>query len=212
MEPFSTVHGKVMPLNRANVDTDAVIPVEYLKVVSRTGFADGLFAYWRYLNSNHDPNPDFVMNKPRYKDVSILLTRENFGCGSSREMAPWALYEYGFRVIIAPSFADIFYNNCLNIGLLPVVLDADKVQALFEAVEATEGYALTVDLASQTVTLSNGETFTFAIDSFRKQAMLQGLDAIGRTLQLEDQIAAYEARREQEVPFFFETAQQEQVH
>ncbi|QBD77445.1 3-isopropylmalate dehydratase small subunit [Ktedonosporobacter rubrisoli] len=204
MQPFTTVHGKVMPLDRANVDTDAVIPVEYLKVVSRTGFADGLFAYWRYLNSNREPNPDFVMNKPRYQGVSILLTRENFGCGSSREMAPWALYEYGFRVIIAPSFADIFYNNCLNIGLLPVTLDKETVQELFDAVEVQQSYSLTADLASQTVTTPDGRSLSFSIDPFRKQALLQGLDAIGRTLQLEDKIASYEAQRRQEVPFFFD--------
>src|SRR5713226_9211901 len=142
MQPFTTHHGLVVPLDRANVDTDAIIPAQYLTSVARTGFAEGLFTNWRYLAHTRQPDPTFILNMPRYQGASVLLARENFGCGSSREHAPWALSEYGFRSVIAPSFADIFYNNCLNIGLLPIQLDAELVQSLFVEIEATEGYTL----------------------------------------------------------------------
>nr|BBH85652.1 3-isopropylmalate dehydratase small subunit [Thermosporothrix sp. COM3] len=202
MEALTVHQGKVMPLNRANVDTDAIIPAVYLKTVSRTGFADGLFAYWRYKDNSKEPNPDFELNQPRYKDATILLTRENFGCGSSREHAPWALHEYGFRVIIAPSFADIFYNNCFNIGLLPLKLPEETVQYLFQQVEANEGYSLTVDLGTQSVITPDQQTFTFEIDPFRKEALMLGLDAIDRTLQYQEDIAAFESRRKNTTPWF----------
>ncbi len=203
MHAFTTHHGLVAPLDRSNVDTDAIIPARYLTYVTRTGFAEGLFTNWRYLAQSRQPDPTFVLNMPRYQGVSILLARENFGCGSSREHAPWALFEYGFRAIIASSFGDIFYNNCLNIGILPMPLDVDQVQSLFVECEDTEGYALDIDLAQQSITTPTGRTLSFPIDPFRKASLLQGLDAIGRTLQQQDRIAAYEQRRQQEVPWLF---------
>jgi 3-isopropylmalate/(R)-2-methylmalate dehydratase small subunit len=203
MEAFTVHQGIVMPLDRVNVNTDDILPARYLTAITRSGYAHALFTDWRYLNNSKQPDPTFELNMPRYQGASILLTRENFGCGSSREHAPWALQEYGFKAIIAPSFADIFYNNCLNIGLLPVRLDADIVQSLFEEVEHTEGYALTVDLAAQTVTTPKERELSFDIDPFRKEAMLQGLDAVGRTLLQEGKIAAYEKRRRQEQPWLF---------
>jgi 3-isopropylmalate/(R)-2-methylmalate dehydratase small subunit len=203
MEAFTVQHSIVMPLNRINVNTDDIIPAQYLTTISRSGYAHALFMNWRYLGNTRQPNPEFELNMPRYQGATILLTGNNFGCGSSREHAPWALYEHGFRVIIAPGFADIFYNNCLNIGLLPVQLDTDTVQSLFENIQASEGYVLTVDLATQTVTTPAGDSLHFEIDPFRKDGLLQGLDAVGRTLQQEDKIAAYENQRRAITPWLF---------
>ncbi len=204
MEPFTTLTGLVMPLDRVNVNTDEITPARFLKSIKRTGFGNVLFANWRYFDGNTQaPNPDFVLNQPRYQGASILLAGDNFGCGSSREHAPWAIREYGFRCLIAPSFADIFYNNCFNNGILPVTLDDATVQELFAEVEASEGYSLHVDLAAQTVTTPSGRVLHFEIDGFRKQALLQGLDNIGWTLSHSDEIAAYEQRRKQEAPWLF---------
>ncbi len=204
MEPFTSLTGLVVPLDRVNVNTDEITPARFLKSIKRTGFGKVLFANWRYLDSTAQTlNPDFVLNQPRYEGASILLTGDNFGCGSSREHAPWAIREYGFRCIIAPSFADIFYNNCFNNGILPVTLDDAIVQELFAEVEATEGYTLHVDLAAQTVTTPTGRALHFEIDGFRKQALLQGLDNIGWTLSHGDEIAEYEERRRQEAPWLF---------
>jgi 3-isopropylmalate/(R)-2-methylmalate dehydratase small subunit len=205
LEPFTTHTGLVAPLNRTNVNTDEITPARFLKTIKRTGFADALFANWRFLPDGK-PNPDFVLNFPRYQGASILLAGDNFGCGSSREHAPWSLREYGFRCIIAPSFADIFYNNCFNNGILPVTLDETTVEELFKDVEATQGYQLTVDLAAQTITAPSGRVLRFDIDQFRKQALLQGLDNIGWTLSHGDEIVAYEARRRQEAPWLFAEA------
>ena len=211
MQKFTTLNGVVAPLDRANVDTDAVIPKQYLKSIKRSGFGPNLFDSWRYLDqgepgmdhSRRPLNPDFVLNRPRYAGASILLARANFGCGSSREHAPWALMDYGFRAVIAPSFADIFYQNCLKNGLLPVVLGDAAVQHLFEETGAHEGYRLTVDLGSQTVTTPSGETFSFEIDAFRRHCLLNGLDDIGLTLEHVTEIRAYEARRRNEAPWLF---------
>jgi len=210
MEPFVKLDGLVTPLNRTNVNTDEITPARYLKTIKRTGFANILFANWRYLNDGK-PNPDFVLNNPRYQGSSILLAGDNFGCGSSREHAPWAIGEYGFRCLIAPSFADIFYNNCFNNSILPVTLDESIVEELFAEVEATVGYRLSVDLAAQTVTTPSGRVFRFDIDSFKKQALLQGLDNIGWTLSHDDDISAYEARRRQEAPWLFNAGSQQPV-
>jgi 3-isopropylmalate/(R)-2-methylmalate dehydratase small subunit len=211
MEKFVRLEGLVAPLDRANVDTDAIIPKQFLKSIKRTGFGPNLFDEWRYLDhgepgqdcSNRPLNPEFVLNKPRYQGAQILLARENFGCGSSREHAPWALADYGFRAIIAPSFADIFYNNCFKNGLLPIVLEATAVDQLFKETEATEGYRLTVDLEEQTVTTPQGQSFGYKVDEFRKYCLLNGLDDIGLTLQHVDEIKAYEERRKKEVPWLF---------
>lgn len=211
MKPFNRLVGLVAPLDRANVDTDAIIPKQFLKSIKRTGFGPNVFDEWRYLDrgepgkSNHDRplNPDFVLNKPRYQGASVLLSRENFGCGSSREHAPWALEDYGFRVIIAPSYADIFFNNCFKNGLLPIVLPAETVERLFKETEANEGYALTVDLADQSITTPTGDTISFDVDPERKHRLLNGLDDIGLTLQLTDKIQAYEARRKEQAPWLF---------
>ncbi len=202
MEPFTTLTGLVAPLDRTNVNTDEITPARFLKTIRRTGFGNILFANWRYLNDG-TLNPDFVLNQPRYQGASILVSGDNFGCGSSREHAPWAIREYGFRCIIAPSFADIFYNNCFNNGILPVTFDEATVEELMTEVEATEGYTLTVDLAAQTVTTPSGRVLHFDIDGLRKNALLQGLDNIGWTLSHNDEIAAYEQRRKQEVPWMF---------
>jgi 3-isopropylmalate/(R)-2-methylmalate dehydratase small subunit len=202
MEPFTTHTGLVVPLDRTNVNTDEIIPARFLKSIKRTGFGTALFANWR-LQPDGSPNPDFVLNFPRYLGASILLAGDNFGCGSSREHAPWAIREYGFRCIIAPSFANIFYNNCFNNGILPVSFDEATVRELMAETEHTEGYALSVDLAAQTVTTPAGQVLHFEIDQFRKQALLQGLDNIGWTLSHADEIAAYEARRKQEAPWLF---------
>jgi 3-isopropylmalate/(R)-2-methylmalate dehydratase small subunit len=202
MEPFTTHTGLVGPLDRTNVNTDEIIPARFLKSIKRTGFGTALFANWR-LQPDGLPNPDFVLNLPRYQGASILLAGDNFGCGSSREHAPWAIREYGFRCIIAPSFANIFYNNCFNNGILPVSFDEATVRELMAETENTEGYALSVELATQTVTTPAGRVLHFEIDQFRKQALLQGLDNIGWTLSHADEIAAYEARRRQEAPWLF---------
>ena len=199
------------PLDRANVDTDAIIPKQFLKSIKRSGFGPNLFDAWRYLdqgepgidNGKRPLNPDFVLNQPRYRGATVLLARENFGCGSSREHAPWALMDYGFQAVIAPSFADIFYNNCLKNGLLPIVLDAQIVDRLFDEVEAREGYRLAVDLESQTVSTPDGEAFSFQIDPFRKHCLMNGLDEIGLTLEHADEIRAYEAKRRAEAPWLF---------
>jgi 3-isopropylmalate/(R)-2-methylmalate dehydratase small subunit len=203
MEPFVTLDAIVAPLDRENVNTDDITPVRYLKSIRRTGFGPALFANWRYLDAQGTPNPDFMLNQPRYQDAHILLTRANFGAGSSREHAPWALLEYGFRCIIAPSFADIFYNNCFNNGVLPLTLAESEIDTLFNEVQATEGYRLTIDLPNMTVTRPSGERFTFTLDAFKRESLLKGLDNIGWTLQYSDDIARYEARRRQETPWVF---------
>ncbi len=212
MEKFEKLNGLVMPLDRPNVDTDAIIPKQFLKSIKRSGFGPNLFDEWRYLdqgepgmdNSKRPVNPDFVLNQPRYQGAQILLARENFGCGSSREHAPWALQDYGFRVIIAPSFADIFYNNCFKNGILPIVLDAELVDRLFAEVEANEGYRLEVDLEAQTITKPDGEVIHFEVDEFRKHRLLEGLDDIGLTLAHADDIRAYEEKRKQTAPWLFQ--------
>ena len=201
MQAFTTHTGLVAPLDRVNVDTDQIIPKQFLKTIKRTGLREGLFYDWR-RKKDGSPDPEFVLNQSRYKNATILLTRDNFGCGSSREHAPWALLDQGFRCIIAPSFADIFYNNCFQNGILPVVLKADEVQALFKGA-TKDGYALTVDLAAQTVRTPEGAAYRFEIDPFRKDCLYKGLDAIGLSLQHEAAIAAYETRRRTEAPWLF---------
>lgn len=191
MQPFSTHTGLVAPLDRVNVDTDQMIPKQFCKLLTREGYGKFLFYDWRYT-AGEVPNPGFVLNWPRYQGASILLTRANFGCGSSREHAPWGILDYGFRVVIAPSFADIFYNNCFKNGLLPLTLPEPDVQELFQRSENREGYTLTVDLETQAITDPFGLRLAFGIDPFRKQALLHGLDEIGMTLQYAAQIAAYE--------------------
>lgn len=211
MEKFARLDGLAAPLDRANVDTDAIIPKQFLKSIKRTGFGPNLFDEWRYLdhgepgmdNSKRPVNPDFVLNQPRYQGAQVLLARENFGCGSSREHAPWALEDYGFRAIIAPSFADIFFNNCFKNGLLPIVLDAAIVEQLFRETESATGYRLVIDLDKQTVTTPSGQAFSFAVDEFRKYCLLNGLDDIGLTLRHVDKIKAYEENRRQEAPWLF---------
>ncbi len=211
MQPFTTLKGLVAPMDHANVDTDAIIPKQFLKSIERTGFGDNLFDEWRYLDhgepgmdvSKRPLNPDFVLNQERYQGAQILLARRNFGCGSSREHAPWALLEYGFRALVAPSFADIFYNNCFKNGLLPVVLEEAEVDVLFRKVEATPGYELSIDLEDQRVTTPDGETYSFELDGFKKHCLLSGLDEIGLTLGQADEIRAYEARRKREAPWLF---------
>jgi 3-isopropylmalate/(R)-2-methylmalate dehydratase small subunit len=192
----------VAPLDRTNVNTDEIIPARFLKTIKRTGFENTLFANWRFSNDD-TLEPDFVLNQPRYQGVSILLAGDNFGCGSSREHAPWALHDYGFHCLIAPSFADIFYNNCFNNSILPVTLDEAIVQELMAEVEAQEGYTLHVDLAAQTVTTPSQRVLRFEIDTFRKEALLHGLDNIGWTLSHNDEIAAYEEHHKQEAPWLF---------
>lgn len=202
MEPFTTLTGLVAPLDQINVDTDQIIPKQFLKTIKRTGLREGLFFDWR-KKKDGSPDPDFFLNQPRYQSASILLTRDNFGCGSSREHAPWALLDQGFRCVIAPSFADIFYNNCFQNGILPVVLKADEVLALMKHAVETEGYRLTVDLANQTVTTPEKTVCRFEIDPFRKDCLYRGLDSIGLTLQHEQAISAYETRRKTEAPWLF---------
>ena len=214
MQKFTTLSGITAPMDRANVDTDAIIPKQYLKSIKRSGFGPTLFDSWRYLDqgepgmdhSRRPLNPDFVLNQPRYSGASILLARANFGCGSSREHAPWALMDYGFRAIIAPSYADIFYQNCMKNGLLPVVLDEARVQRLFEETYAHEGYRLVVDLERQTVTTPSGEVMHFDVDPFHKHCLINGLDDIGLTLEHVDEIKAYEVRRRKEAPWLFRQA------
>jgi len=203
MEPFTTHTGLLAPLNRLNVDTDQIIPKQYLKTIHRTGLKEGLFADWRQTSDGtHDP--EFFSNQPRYQKATILLTGENFGCGSSREHAPWALLDYGFRCIIAPSFADIFYNNCFQNGILPVTLNAHEVQSLFDREVMHKPYSVTVDLPEQQVILPDGDRYSFTIDPFRKDSLLKGLDAIGLTLQSQEAIDAYEVRRLKESPWLFQ--------
>ena len=198
-------------MDRANVDTDAIIPKQFLKSIKRSGFGQNLFDEWRYLEHGEpgmDPaqrrlNPDFVLNQPRFQGAQILLARANFGCGSSREHAPWSLQDYGFRVIIAPSFADIFFNNCFKIGLLPVILEAGTIDRLFEEVKSTTGYRLAVDLQQQTVVTPSNAAYKFEVDSFRKHCLLNGLDEIGLTLQHAEKIRQFELKRKAEQPWLF---------
>ena len=204
MQPFTTHTGLVVPVDRTNVNTDEITPARFLKTIRRSGFEHALFANWRYTDYNGtQPDPNFVLNQPRYQGATVLLAEDNFGCGSSREHAPWAIQNYGFRVLIAPSFADIFYNNCFNNGLLPITLDHASVRELFAEVEANEGYQLSVDLAAQTVTTPAGRVLHFEIDPFRKEALLKGLDNIGWTLSHSDEIKKYEEKRKQEAPWLF---------
>lgn len=195
MDKFTTLTGVVAPLEALNVDTDQIIPKQFLKRIERTGYGRFLFFDWRF-NKDGSDNPEFEMNAARYKGASILLTKDNFGCGSSREHAPWALNDYGIRCILATSFADIFFNNCFNNGMLPIVLDAGVIEQLFQEVRATEGYQLTVDLAKQTITKPDGSAIAFDIDGFKKHRLLNGLDQIGLTLEHEARIAAYEQKRQ----------------
>jgi 3-isopropylmalate/(R)-2-methylmalate dehydratase small subunit len=211
MQAFTTLDGLVVPLDRANVDTDAIIPKQFLKSIKRAGFGPNLFDEWRYLDpgepgmdpATRKPNPEFVLNVPRYKGASVLLARDNFGCGSSREHAPWALEDYGIRAIIAPSYADIFYNNCFKNGILPIVLPAEVVEDLFRETYAVEGYRLVIDLDAQTVTTPDGESFAFEVDPGRKHRLVNGLDDIGLTLRFTEKINEYEERRKQEAPWLF---------
>ena len=211
MQKYTVEQGIVTPLDRANVDTDVIIPKQFLKSIKRTGFGDNLFDDLRYMDegylgqdiSKRPKNPDFVLNQPRYQGSTILLARANFGCGSSREHAPWALSEYGFRTVIAPSFADIFFNNSFKNGMLPVILTTEQVDQLFKECEANEGYQLTVDLASQEVRTPSGEVFNFEVDPFRKHCLLNGLDDIGLTLQASEDIHAYETQVKQSRPWLF---------
>ncbi|MGL4186001.1 MAG: 3-isopropylmalate dehydratase small subunit [Thiotrichaceae bacterium] len=211
MDKFIVHTGLVVPLDRPNVDTDAIIPKQYLKSIKRTGFGPTLFDDWRYNepgepgmdHSQRQVNADFVLNLPRYQGASVLLGRENFGCGSSREHAVWALTDYGIRTVIAPSFADIFFNNSFKNGLLPIALDAAHIDQIFREVEGLPGYQLTVDLPEQKVITPSGQAFDFSIDDFRKYCLLHGLDDIGLTLQHADEIRAYETRRKQEAPWLF---------
>ena len=210
MQPFRVHSGIVVPLDRANVDTDAIIPKQFLKSIKRSGFGPNLFDAWRYLdhgepgmdNTKRPLNPDFVLNEPRYRGASILLARRNFGCGSSREHAPWALTDYGFRAVVAPSFADIFHNNCYKNGLLPIVLGESEVARLFDATLAFPGFSLTIDLERQTVASKDGAlAFRFEVEPFRKKCLLEGLDDIGLTLAHADEIRAFEAKRLADQPW-----------
>lgn len=211
MKPYTTEQGIVAPLDRSNVDTDLIIPKQFLKSIKRTGFGDNLFDELRYLDEgflgqdiNKRPkNPDFVLNQTRYAGASILLARKNFGCGSSREHAPWALNEYGFRTVIAPSFADIFYNNCFKNGMLPVILSEKDVDELFNECFANVGYQLTVDLENQKVISPSGKEYSFEVDAFRKHCLLNGLDDIGLTLQHADDIKAFEEKAKADRPWVF---------
>jgi 3-isopropylmalate/(R)-2-methylmalate dehydratase small subunit len=211
MQAFVRHEGRVAPLDRANVDTDAIIPKQFLKSIQRSGFGVNLFDEWRYLDhgepgmdhTRRPRNPDFVLNQARYRGATILLARENFGCGSSREHAPWALADYGFRVIVAPSFADIFFNNCFKNGLLPVVLPGEDVDQLFRETFASEGYRLTVDLEAQTLITPGGAVFSFEVDAGRRHRLLNGLDDIGLTLLHADRIRAFEARTRETAPWLF---------
>lgn len=211
MKSFTQLNALVAPLDRNNVDTDAIIPKQFLKSIKRSGFGVNCFDEWRYLdhgepgmdNSKRPINPDFSLNLPRYQGAQILLTRKNFGCGSSREHAPWALDDYGFRAIIAPSFADIFFNNCYKNGLLPIVLSEAIVEQLFQETQAQEGYRLTIDLTQQTVQTPSSETFHFDITEHRKHCLLNGLDEIGLTLQHADEIKAFEAQHKNQQPWLF---------
>ncbi len=211
MEKFETFTGVVCPLDRSNVDTDAIIPKQFLKSIKRSGFGPNLFDEWRYLdhgepgmdNSQRPINPDFVLNDPRYKDAKVLLARKNFGCGSSREHAPWALEDYGFRVILAPSFADIFFNNSFKNGLLPIVLKEEVIDSLFRLASQDQALKIKVDLENQQLKLPNDETIDFDVDAFRKHCLLNGLDDIALSLQHADEIKCYEAERAKRAPWLF---------
>ena len=211
MKPFTVLTGIAAPMDRANVDTDMIIPKQFLKSIKRSGFGPNLFDELRYLdegkpgadNSGRPLNPDFPLNFPRYQGASVLLARENFGCGSSREHAPWALEDYGFRCVIAPSFADIFFNNCFKNGILPIVLDANTVEKLFQQLYATEGYQLTVDLPEQRVRTPDGEAFAFEVGEFSKYCLINGLDDIGITLQDTAAIETFEQQWRQRAPWLF---------
>ncbi len=213
MDKFTVHEGLVAPLDRVNVDTDAIIPKQFLKSIKRTGFGPNLFDEWRYLdhgepgmdNSKRPLNPDFVLNQPRYQGASILIAGKNFGCGSSREHAPWALQQYGFKAVIASSFADIFFNNCFKIGLLPIVLSEVQVAHLLDEVRAFPGYRLTIDLDKQAVITKNGDAYPFSIDAFRRFCLLNGLDDIGLTLRNADKIREYEARHIADQPWLANT-------
>lgn len=211
MEKFKTFSGLVAPLDRANIDTDAIIPKQFLKSIDRTGFGPYLFDEWRYLDhgepgmdcSNRPLNQEFVLNLPRYQGTQILLARANFGCGSSREHAPWALLDFGIRTLLAPSFADIFYNNCFKNGILPIVLSSNQIDQLFAEINQTPGYQIKVDLTEQLLSTPTGESISFDIDPFRKHCLLNGLDDIGLTLEKMSQIHSYEDRRRRETPWLF---------
>ena len=212
MDKFEIFSGLVVPLDRPNVDTDAIIPKQFLKSIQRSGFGDNLFDEWRYLDHGEPgadsgarlPNPDFVLNELRYRNAGILLARENFGCGSSREHAVWALLDYGIRVVIAPSFADIFFNNCFKNGVLPIRLAADTVERLFKAVEANPGYRLTIDLPAQQIHLPDEAKIAFEVDAFRKHYLINGLDDIGLTLQHADEIRTFEEKHREAAPWLFD--------
>jgi len=211
MEKFVKMTAIVAPMDRANVDTDAIIPKQFLKSIKRSGFGPNLFDEWRYEdvgepdadNSKRPLREEFVLNQARYQGAKVLLARENFGCGSSREHAPWALKDYGFDVVIAPSFADIFFNNCFKNGIIPIILDEETVDGLFNEVHAQEGYELTVDLENQQIVKPNGGVIKFEVDSFRRHCLLNGLDDIGLTLQHEADIKAYEEKTKQTAPWLF---------
>ncbi len=215
MKAFTVHQGLVAPMDRDNVDTDAIIPKQFLKSIHRSGFGPNLFDAWRYLDpgepgqdpTTRKPNPDFVLNQPRYRGASILLARRNFGCGSSREHAPWALDQYGFRAIIAPGFADIFHNNCFKNGILPIVLTESQVQRLFDDVAAFNGFTLKIDLPAQKVVLPDGTAFEFDVASFRKECLVNGWDDIGLTLKHADKIRAFEAERLARMPWLAHTMQ-----
>lgn len=212
MKKFTKMTGIAAPLDRANIDTDMIIPKQFLKSIKRSGFGPNLFDELRYLDegqpdqdcSGRPLNEEFVLNKPRYKGARVLLARENFGCGSSREHAPWALDDFGIRAVIAPSFAEIFFNNCFKNGLLPIVLSDEQVDQLFKEVDANEGYELTVDLENQVVVTPSGDEMAFEVDDFRKHCLLNGLDDIGLTLQYADEIKAYEEKARQQSPWLFD--------
>jgi 3-isopropylmalate/(R)-2-methylmalate dehydratase small subunit len=213
MDKFTIVEGIAVPLDRPNVDTDAIIPKQFLKSIQRSGFGPNLFDEWRYLdhgepgqdNRARPLNPDFILNDARYQGAQILLARENFGCGSSREHAVWALLDYGIRVVIAPGFADIFFNNCFKNGVLPIVLPAEQVEQLFRATLATPGYVLTVDLPAQQIRTPDHAVLDFAVDAFRKDCLIRGLDDIGLTLQHADEIREFERARRRDAPWLFES-------
>jgi 3-isopropylmalate/(R)-2-methylmalate dehydratase small subunit len=213
MDKFTTHTGLVAPIDRENVDTDAIIPKQFLKSIRKTGFGPNLFDEWRYLDhgepgedsSKRKPNPDFVLNQPRYQGASVLLARKNFGCGSSREHAPWAIQQFGFRALIAPSFADIFFNNCFKNGLLPIVLPESTVAKLFDEVNAFPGYQLTVDLDRQVIVKPQGEELPFDVQPFRKYCLQNGFDDIGLTLRQADKIKAFEAQRLAQKPWLAHT-------
>ncbi|MDX8388176.1 MAG: 3-isopropylmalate dehydratase small subunit [Ghiorsea sp.] len=211
MQAFTTLNGLVVPIDRANVDTDAIIPKQFLKSIKRTGYGPFLFDEWRYEDvgqpemdcSNRPIRSEFVLNQPRFKGAEIMLARENFGCGSSREHAPWAILDFGVSCVIAPSFADIFFNNCFKNGILPIVLTDEQMNVLFTETESTEGYKLLIDLVEQTVTTPSGQSFSFEVDDFRKHCLLNGLDDIGLTLKNAETIRSYEAGRKASTPWLF---------